>query len=222
MEYKSYKCISHINSIVPLFNSEKYEIKLENGTKIHISPEDERLLVGYWFYAKNKEDAKRNICIFLNNEFENFPYHLHDSFISKFVDDHPIKEAENDTIPLQAIGGFYTFRVPTSEGEITITEDEEKELIEFLKKRKEKSLEKIREWFIAYYYKHGENPFSLYDDIEVIAREFMADKGFIAPAKTDVAGTIMGFAFIIKILFYIFIAVVTIMFLFSYIQLLFS
>lgn len=222
MEHNSYMYFDYKKTVMPLFNSKKYVIKLGNGIKIKLPPEDERTLAAYVGFSDDEEKSKTNICTWLNSEYENLPYNLHDSFINKFISEHPQTQVEFSEIPVHAVDGLYTFAAPSLDEKITITEDEEKELIEILKERKEKSLGKIRDWFVAYYYKHGKNPLSFYDDIEAIAREFMADKGFIAPAKTDVAGTIMGFAFIVKILFYIFIAVVTVMFLFSYIKLLFS
>lgn len=222
MEHNSYMYFDYNKTVMPLFNSKKYVIKLENGVKIKLPPEDERTLAAYLGFSVDKEISKTNICTWLNYEYENLPYHLQDSFITKFINEHPQTQVEFSEIPVHAVDGLYTFAVPSLDQKITITEVEEKELIDILKEKKEKSLGKIRDWLVAYYYKHGENPLSFYDDIETIAESFMADKGFIAPAKTDVAGTIMGFAFIVKILFYIFIAVVTVMFLFSYIKLLFS
>lgn len=212
----SYMYFDYNKTVIPLFNSKKYVIKLENGIKIKILPEDERILAAYLGFSDDEEKSKTNICTWLNYEYENLPYHLHDSFISKFINEHPQTQVEFSEIPVHAVDGLYTLAVPSLDEKIIITEAEEKELIEILKVKKEKSLGKIRDWFVSYYYKHGESPLSFYNDIETIAESFMADKGFIAPpSKIDVVGTyLLGFAVIFNILVYIFLAVVTVMFLF--------
>lgn len=221
LKYTSYMYFAHNNTIAPLFNS-KYKIYLPNNKSIVLLPEDERLLVGYWYYRDDKEAARKSICTWLNNHFSNLPYHLQDYVIDKFMEDHPAKQTDIvQEIPCQAINGLYTFHVPSIDEKITITEKEEKELIEIIKVKKGKAKSKVVKWFVKYYDNHGENPMSFYSDIEIIAKEFIAGKGYILEEKTNILAYFVGLVAVGEIIFFIFLAIVFIMFVFTYLKLIF-
>lgn len=202
MEPVSYMYFAHSSIRVPLYNSNEYEVDLGNGETLKILPHHERLIVSYLNYPKDKEFAKRNVHQWLNCAFKNFPLHLQDSFISNFTRDHPVEKFNQMDVPLQAINGTFSFYIPTiGEGEIiTITEDQEKELVEIIKTHAENSKKEIVQWFTKYYLDRGFNILLYQKTIDEIAVEFIAEKGYIAKRNANIEVFWGNLAFIWKVL----------------------
>jgi hypothetical protein len=185
MEPTSYMYFAHTSLKVPLYNSNEYEVDLENGMCLKISPHHERLLVSYLNYPKDMEFAKRNIHQWLNNSFKDFPPYLQDIFISNFIKDHPIQKSEQLKVPLQAIDGLFSFYLPTTGEIITITEEQEKELVEIINLYKNRSKKKVYQWFLNYFFDHGFDIISYQGSIRNITVEFIAEKGYIVESDVN-------------------------------------
>jgi hypothetical protein len=193
---------AHSSVKVPLYNSNEYEVDLENGVSLKILPHNERLLVSYLNYPNDKEFAKRNIHQWLSCVFKNFPLHLQDIFISNFINDHPVEISNQAEIPLHAVAGLFSFHVPTiGDGEIiTITEEQEKELVEIIKTHITKSKKKVIQWFTKYYLDRGFNILLYQKAIEEMAVEFIAEKGYIVERSANIEGIFGNLAFLWKVL----------------------
>lgn len=222
MKASSYMYFVHNKRRVPLYNSNDYSVDLGNGAFLNISPSNEILLVAYLNYPTNKDVSKRNIHQWLTNSYNKFPYHLQEVFIENFAKDHPVEISNSEEIPIHAIDGLYSFCALTLGETITITEEQEKELVDIINKYKHKSKKHVIRWFTKYYYDRGENPFMIYDNVKEIAVEFIAFKGYIVNQGVNIEGVLTGVAVIWKVLISIVAAIILIGLIFSALRVVFS
>lgn len=218
----TYMFFSYNNKKYALYNSENYSIPIGNGSSLNIVPWEERLLLCYLNYSNTTEDAKRTINQYLNCEYKDFPFHLRDGFIDKFIDDHPFEIVSDIDNPLHAIDGLYSFHVPRLDKTITISEQEEKELVDIVNTHKEKSQRKVSQWFSDYYHKKGVNIISITEEVKEIAISFIAERGYVVDRGVDVNGILVGVAVIWKILIFVVGGAIAIGLFFSVMKLLFS
>lgn len=205
-----------------LFNSDEYKIDISNNTSISIPPWEERLLLCYINYSSDIEKSKIVINQFLNGYYKDFPFHYRDEFIDKFINDHPQVDSNHLENPLYAINGKYSFRA-TSMGEtITISDQEEKELVDIVNTYKEKSKRKVSQWFLKYYYQKGVNPFSMTEKVKEIAVSFIAERGYVVNRGVNVDGILTGVATVWKILIFIVAVPIFIWLVFSVFKVVFS
>lgn len=140
---------------------------------------------------------------FLNGYYKDFPFHDRDEFINKFINDHPQMDSNYIENPLYAINGKYSFRATALGETITISEQEEKELVDIVNTYKEKSQRKVSQWFLDYYHKKGVNIISITEEVKEIAISFIAERGYVVDRGVDVNGILVGIAVIWKILIFI-------------------
>lgn len=218
----TYIYFAYNNKKYALYNSEKYSIHIENGEILNISPWEERMLLRYLNYSNTIEDAKRKINQYINCEYKDFSFHLRDGFINKFIEDHPFEIINNIENPAHALNGLYSFHIPLLDKTITITDQEEKELIGIVNIYKEKSQRKVSQWFLNYYYQKGINPFSMTEEIKEIAISFTAERGYVVNRGADIEGILTGVAVIWKILLFIVAVPIFIGLIFSLFKVIFS
>lgn len=186
MNPTTYIYFAHNKRKVPLYNSDQYTVELGNGTSLNVPPHYERLFVQYLNFSQTPDNpvkAKRYIHHFLNITYKDFPYHLQDNFIDKFIKDHPAEIVQNDETPLHAVDGLYSFYATTANQVITITDTQEKELAGIIIQNKTNPKKHVAAWFVQYYYENGENPLTNYEDVQNIAAEFINNKGYIVPVS---------------------------------------
>lgn len=222
MKASSYMYFVHNKRRVPLYNSNDYSVDLGNGSFLSTPPCNEILLLEYLNYPTNPEFSKRNIHQWLTNSYNNFPYHLQEVFIKNFIKDHPVEISNTEEIPIHAINGLYSFCVPTLGETVTITEEQEKELVDIINKCKHASKKHVIQWFTKYYYDRGENPFIIYDNVKKTAIEFITAKGYIAYQGVNIEGVLTGVAVIWKVLISIVAAIILIGLIFSALRVVFS
>ena len=222
MKPSTYISFSYKNKKYPLFNSEDYKIDIPNNTSIPIPPWEERLLLCYLNNSETIEDAKRIINQYLNCEYNDFPLHLREHFINKFINSHPSENVDCIDNPTYSINGFYSFHVPSLDNTITISEEEEKELIEIVNTHKKDTQRKVSQWFLNYYYQKGVNPFSMIEEVKEIADSFIVERGVLVYKKTNIEGVLTGVAVIWKVLISIVAAIILIGLIFSALRVVFS
>lgn len=218
MKATSYMYFAYSKMKVPLYNSKDYCISIGNDFSIKVDPCDEILLLEYLYYPNDMDLSKRNIHQWLSNSYKDFPYPFQEKFIEIFINDHVGSVTDSEEIPIHAIDGIYSFHVPTLGNTITITEEQEIELVNIIKSNKRNPKKQVIQWFINYYFDRGENVIAIYDSIKQISIEFISAKGVAVSQGINIDSVLMGVAIIWKILISILGAIIFIILLFSIIN----
>lgn len=203
----------------PLFNSKNYTVEVSGNLNVEVPPHHEMVLLGYLAFSEDIQVGVKNCHIWLSSYYNFLEIYQRDIFINKFIEDHPLEDHyERFAAPAYAIDGLFSFFNPPSGELITITAEQELELMRIVQKHRWESRKPVAKWFTKYYLDRGMWSMDKIDAINAISVEFISCKGYAVSDGKELLRGIYGVAGIATILFYIGGGIVMLMVLFMVIR----